>query len=69
MPYAPLRVLRRSEELNLLTVPPGKYRSRSFGRASANLSLSGERAAWIKNSPTVESFKRNLKRTSSVNCS
>ena len=22
---------------------------------------------WLKNSPTVESFKRNLKRTSSVN--
>ena len=53
-------------ELNLLTVPPGKpgkYGSRSFARASANLwnSLRGERAAWLKNSPTLESFKRNLK--------
>ena len=30
---------------------------------SANLwnSLRGERAAWLKNSPTVESFKVNLK--------
>ena len=37
--------------------------SRSFARASANLwnSLRGERAAWLKNSPTLESFKRNLK--------
>ena len=40
-------------ELNLLTVPqgkPGKYGSRSFARASANLwnSLRGERAAWLK---------------------
>ena len=44
----PRRVLR-SAELNLLTVPPGKpgkYGSRSFARASANLwnSLEGERA-------------------------
>ena len=51
---------------NLLTVPPGKpgkYGSRSFARASANLwnSLRGERAAWLKNSPTLESFKINLK--------
>ena len=65
VPYAPWRVLR-SEESNLLTVPPGKpgkYRSRSFVRASANLwnSLRGERAAWLKNSPTVDIFKRNLK--------
>ena len=71
MPYEPRRVLR-SAESNLLTVPPGKpgkYGSRSFVRASANLwnSLRGERAAWLKNSPTVESFKVNLKRTSSVN--
>ena len=48
-----------------LVVPgkPGKYGSRSFSRASANLwnSLRGERAAWLKNSPTLESFKRNLK--------
>ena len=63
--YVPRRVLR-SAELNLLTVPPGKpgkYGSRSFARASANLwnSLRGERAAWLKNSPTLESFKRNLK--------
>ena len=47
----PRRVLR-SAELNLLTVPPGKpgkYGSRSFARASANLwnSLRGERAAWL----------------------
>ena len=65
VPYVPRRVLR-SAELNLLTVPPGKpgkYGSRSLARASANLwnSLSGERAAWLKNSPTLESFKRNLK--------
>ena len=39
VPYEPQRVLR-SAESNLLTVTPGKpgkYRSRSFGRASANL--------------------------------
>ena len=65
VPYVPRRVLR-SAELNLLTVPPGKpgkYGSRSFARASANLwnSLRGERGAWLKNSPTLESFKRNLK--------
>ena len=52
--------------MNLLTVlpgKPGKYGSRSFARASANLwnSLRGERAAWLKNSPTLESFKINLK--------
>ena len=59
VPYVPRRVLR-SAELNLLTVPPG---SRGFARASANLgnSLRGERAVWLKNSPTLESFKRNLK--------
>ena len=65
VPYVPRRVLR-SAELNLLTVPPGKpgkYGSRSFARAAANPwnSLRGERAAWLKNSPTLESFKRNLK--------
>ena len=65
VPYEPRRVLR-SAESNLLTVPPGKpgkYGSRSFVRASANLwnSLRGERAAWPKNNPTVESFKLNLK--------
>ena len=59
--YVPRRVLK-SVELNLLTVPPGKpgkYGSRSFARASANLwnSLRGGRAAWLKNSPTLESFK------------
>ena len=63
--YVPRRVLR-SAELNLLTVPPGKpgkYGSRSFAGASANLwnSLRGDRAAWLKNSPTLESFKINLK--------
>ena len=52
VPYEPSRVLR-SAESNLLTVPPGKpgkYGSRSFVRASANLwnSLRGERAAWLK---------------------
>ena len=71
VPYVPRRVIR-SAELNLLTVPPGKpgkYGSRSFARASANLwnSLRGERAAWLKNSPTSESFKRNLKHFSSGN--
>ena len=65
LPYEPRRVLR-SAESNLLTVPPGKpgkYGSRSFVRASANLwnPLRGERTAWLKNSPTVESFKINLK--------
>ena len=65
VPYEPRSVLR-SAESNLLTVPPGKpgkYGSRSFVRASANLSnsLRGESAAWLKNSPTVESFKVNLK--------
>ena len=69
----PRRVLR-SAELNLLTVPPGKpskFGSRSFARASANLwnSLRGERAAWPKNSPTLESYKRNLKPFSSGNSS
>ena len=59
MPYVPRRVLR-SAELNLLTVPPGKpgkYGSRSFAITSANLwnSLRGERAAWLKNSPTFSS--------------
>ena len=63
VPYAPRRVLM-STESNLLTVPPwkpGKHRS-SFVMASANLwnSLRGEGAAWLKNSTTVESFKRNL---------
>ena len=53
VPYAPRRVLRLVES-NLLTVPPekpGKYGSRSFVRASANLSnsLREERAAWLKN--------------------
>ena len=61
----PRRVLR-SAESNLLTVPPGKpgkYGSRSFVRASAILwnSLRGERAACLKNSPTVESLRINLK--------
>ena len=65
VPYAPRTVLR-SAESNLLTVPPwkpGTYGSRSFVRASANLwnSLRGERTACLKNSPTVESFKINLK--------
>ena len=65
VPYVPRRLIR-SAELNLLTVPPGKpgkYGSRSFARASANLwnSLRGERVAWLNNSPTLESFKRNLK--------
>ena len=58
VPYKSRRVLR-SAESNLLTVPPGKpgkYRSRSFVSASANLwnSLRGERAAWLNNSLTVE---------------
>ena len=65
VPDAP-RIVPKSAESNLLMVPlgkPGKYGSRSFDRASANLwnSLRGERAAWLKNSPTVESFKINLK--------
>ena len=65
VPYEPRRVLR-SAESNVLTVPPGKpgkHGSRSIVRASANLwnSLRRERAAWLKNSPTVESFKINLK--------
>ena len=65
VPYEPQRVLR-SAESNFLKVPPwkpGKYGSRSFVRASVNLwnSLMGERAAWLKNSPTVESLKIKLK--------
>ena len=65
VPYEPRRVLR-SAESNLLTVPPGKpgkYGSRSFVRASANLwnTPRGERAAWLKNSPTVKSLKIYLK--------
>ena len=65
VPYVPRRVLR-SAESNLLTVPPGKpgkIGSKRFVRASANLwnSLRGDRAAWLKNSLTVKSFKRNLK--------
>ena len=65
VPYVPRRVLR-SAELNLLTVPPGKpdtYGSQSFARASANLwnSLRGERAAWLKHIPALESLKINLK--------
>ena len=65
VPYEPRRVLR-SAESNLVRVPPGKpgkYGSRSFVRASANLwnSLRGEMAAWRKNSVPVKSFKRNLK--------
>ena len=65
VPYDPRRV-PRSAESNLLTVPlgkPGKYGPRSFVRAAANLwnSLRGEWAAWLKNSPTKESFKINLK--------
>ena len=64
VPYEPRRVLR-SAESNLLTVPPGKpgkYRSKIFVRASANLwnSLKGERAAWLKNSMTEDNFKINL---------
>ena len=65
VPYVPRRVLS-SAELNLLTAPPGKpgkYGSRSFDKASANLwnSLRGESSAWLKNSPTLKRFKRNLK--------
>ena len=64
VPYEPKRVLR-SAESNLLTVPqgkPGKYGSRSFVWASANLwnSLMGERAAWLKNSPTKINLKTYL---------
>ena len=64
-PYVPRSILG-STELNLLTVPPGKpgkYEFRSFARALANLwnSLGRERPVWLKNSPTLESFKRNLK--------
>ena len=65
VPYAPRRVIR-SAKSNLLTVPPGKpakYGSRRFVRTSAKLwnSLRGKRAAWLKNSTTVKSFKINLK--------
>ena len=70
VPYEPRRVVR-SAESNLITVPPGKpgkYGSRNCVRASANLwnSLREERTAWLKNSPTVDSFMIHLKRTSSV---
>ena len=65
MPYAPRRVVW-SAESNLLTVhrgKPDKYGSGGFVRASANLwnSLRVEMATCLKNSPTVESFKRNVK--------
>ena len=52
----------RMELANGSTRKPGKYGSRSFVRASANLwnTLRGERAAWLKNSPTVDSFKIHL---------
>ena len=65
VPCEARRVLR-SAELYLLTVPPGKpgtYGSIGFAKASANLwnSLKRERAAWLMNSPTLESFKRNPK--------
>ena len=61
VPYAP-RKIPRSAESNLLNDPPGnlgKYGSRSYVRASAypRNSLRGERAAWLKNSSTVKSFK------------
>ena len=58
VPYEPMRVLR-SAESNLLTVPPGE--PGKYGSANLWNSLRGERAAWLKNSPTVESFKINLK--------
>ena len=61
VPYVPRGVLM-SAEFNLLTVPPrkpGKYGYRSFAKPSANL-WNNERADW-QNSPTLESFKRNLK--------
>ena len=65
VPYVS-RIVLRSAELNLLTVPPGtpgKYGSRSFARASENHwnSLRGERAVWLKNSQTLESYKINPK--------
>ena len=50
--------------MNLFWLANGsKLSCRSFVRASANLwnSLRGGSAAWLKNSPNVESFKRNLK--------
>ena len=65
MPYVSQRVPRLAE-LNLITVPPGKsgkYGFRSFVRASANIwnsSKEREGAAYLKNSPTVESFKKIL---------
>ena len=51
VPYV-TRIVLRSAELNLLSLPPGKpgkYGSRRFARASSNLwnSLRGERAAWL----------------------
>ena len=68
VPYVPRRVLR-SSELNLQTVPqekPGKYGSRSFARASANIwnSIRGEMVACLKNSPTLESFEKKSKNVS-----
>ena len=71
VPYVPHRVLMPAE-LNLLTVPPGKpgkYGAMYFAIASMNLwnSIRGEKVAWLKNSPTIESFKRNRKRFSSGN--
>ena len=70
VPYVPRRVLR-SAELNWLTVPPGKpgkYGSRSFARASANVwnSLRGERATWLKNNPTLERWIKDKSKNVSL---
>ena len=60
--YFSLTVPLRNQSIHLGNLG-NKYGSRSFVRTSANLwnSPRGERAAWLKNSPTVESFMRNLK--------
>ena len=65
VPYEPQRVLRLAES-NLLTVPPGKPGKYGSRILLGHLPIYGtllrrERAAWHKNSPTVESFKINLK--------
>ena len=64
--YVPCIVLR-SAELNLLTVPPGKYGYRSLLKPQRIYGT--PRSTWLKNIPTLKSFKRNLKRISSGNSS
>ena len=65
VPYTPVRALSSADKC-LLRVPPGKpgkYGVRSFIRSSASLwnALHEDNAESLKDSPDIESFKRNLK--------